>query len=75
MESFYPLMDPGQNTDDMLLDRYVAYRRNAGRPVTRSEFESIARYAVARGGYGDKVAANIMTQARRGGSGARSPRF
>ena len=65
IERFDPLVQGDKGETDVLLDRYIAYRAAAGRPVSRKEFVDAFRYTKAMGGYGPKVARSIAARARR----------
>jgi spermidine synthase len=47
----------------VLVDRYIAFRRTAGRPVSPDELEQAARYAEAGGGYGPRIARALRARA------------
>jgi spermidine synthase len=60
LDSFLTRFDPDSleapADDAVLVDRYLAYRRRAGRPVSAGELEVAARYAAGGGGYGPRIA-------------------
>ncbi|MGH7788442.1 MAG: spermidine synthase, partial [Candidatus Binatia bacterium] len=52
LEQLDPLINADVHDDALLLDRYLAFRRAAGRPVEPNELEAAAAYAAQIGGYG-----------------------
>jgi hypothetical protein len=62
IEPFDPLIQGSKGGTDILLDRYIAYRSAAGRPVSRQEIFDAVRYVKSMGGYGDKVARSIASR-------------
>jgi hypothetical protein len=65
IEPFDPLVQGVKEETDVLLDRYIAYRKSVGRPVSHQEFTQAIRYTRGMGGYGQKVARSIAIRARK----------
>ena len=65
LEKADPLIAGSAGTNDLVLDRYLAYREAIGNPVTREALVVAARYAETLKGYGDAVARSILARARR----------
>ena len=60
-----PLIAGSDGSTDLMLDRYLAYRKAMGDPVARKALVLAARYAEGMGGFGQAVARSILTRARR----------
>jgi hypothetical protein len=64
LDQFDPLIKGTSTPSDVLLDLYIAYREDVGRPITHRELTDAARYAAGMGGYGRKVAEAIGGRGR-----------
>jgi spermidine synthase len=63
------MIRPDGRPADLLLDRYIADRRAANRPLSRQSLMEAARYVKARGGYGERVSRSVLARIGTSSSG------
>jgi hypothetical protein len=77
LDTFLTRFDPASleapGKDAVLVDRYIAFRRHAGRPVSGEELEAAARYAEGGGGYGPRIARALRVRAGDGPESSAGP--